>query len=911
MKSMTASLKYLAFTLAMLLVLPGFLLLGQEKTRELSPWSIDDVINQERAQDFQISPDGTRVVWVKNTPDKEKDGRTSHLFLTYLKDKPETIQLTRGKSSENRPRWSPSGERIAFLSSRKEGEEEGSKSEESGAQIWLLDLKGGEPWKVTSLEFGVISYDWVDDDHILVLAREPRTWLEIKNKERKDDSVVYEDQEHMIPQRLFLYCLKEKKWHRLTENKDQITNFYLSPDKKMVITRNNQSLSYEVDKKVKPRFFLVKLTDRSSEELFKDPFFKPTDLHWDWNSQGFYFAVLRTSDPVNETAGAEFLYYYDLKSGQYREIDLKWEWGLMGQGFLVREDGFVAWLANGAVPKWRRYFRRGNGFEFAELEGQHYPHVFSLTGRENCQKVIYAHSTASLPEQWFWATLDGQRLTGEKQLFELNPHLKNKKMAKTEVIRWKGALEEEIEGILYYPPDYQPGKKYPLFLNIHGGPTGIDLDSFEASYAYYPHLLAQKGCFVLMPNYHGSVGYGQKFVESIKGHYYDYPIEDMLKGIDYLVSKNLVNPDQLGTMGWSNGGILSIALSVWTNRFKVAGIGAADVDWFSDYGTCAFGVSFDNYYFLGAPWDRPDYYLQISPLFHFKNMKVPTIIFHGTEDTNVPFGQGMEHYRALQQIGQAPVRFIIFPGEPHGLRKLSHQRRKMEEELAWFDKHFFRTFNPVNEALKEGSPLDLALKAQSFSRVGLNYGKMVKGKLIPETVSWEGVEVGRFEVTRAQWQAFDPNYKFEPGTENYPVSGISFEQAQKYVKWLSQLTGENYRLSTAEEMRRLLALARGPENTIEYWAGYKVNHDDYKLLLEIVARLKNKPALLLPVDYFPPAGEALVYGLGGNVAEWTLNSQGKGQVQGYSAIQRADAQEAYVAPAPEYVGLRVFKQPKK
>lgn len=103
----------------------------------------------------------------------------------------------------------------------------------------------------------------------------------------------------------------------------------------------------------------------------------------------------------------------------------------------------------------------------------------------------------------------------------------------------------------------------------------------------------------------------------------------MLKGIDYLIAKGLVDGDRLGTMGWSNGGILSIALLVWTNRFKVGGIGAADVDWISDYGTCAFGVSFDNYYLLGAPWEKPDYYQQMSPLFYFKDMKTPTIISTG------------------------------------------------------------------------------------------------------------------------------------------------------------------------------------------------------------------------------------------------------------------------------------------
>ncbi|MBC7360883.1 MAG: prolyl oligopeptidase family serine peptidase [Candidatus Aminicenantes bacterium] len=910
MKKLTWPKSMVFLGLILVLFFTG-ILWSQEKKSQNSSWTVDDVINQERASDFQISPDGTKVVWVKNVPDKEKDGRISHLFLSYFNRNGETVQLTRGSSSESRPKWSPSGNLIAFLSNRKEATEGGEREATKGNQLWLLDLRGGEPWKITDLEFGVIDYDWIDEDHFLILAREPKTLREIKEKEKKDDSIVYEDQEHLIPQRLFIYCLKEKVWHRVTENQDQITNFYLSPDKKLVVTRNNQSLSYEVDKKVKPKFFLVKLQDKSSQEIFPDPFFKPKRIHWDLNSQGFYFSVMKTSDPVNETAGADFLYYYDLNSGKYYEVNLSWDWGLMELGFIVRNDGFITSLANGAIPKWRRYYRRGNEFTFEELEGQHYPHVFNLILQENGDRLVYSYTTASVPVQWYYGRLEKNKLITEKQFAEINTHLKNKKMARTEVIKWKGALDEEVEGILYYPHDYQPGKKYPLFLNIHGGPTGIDMDSFEESYAYYPNILAQKGCFVLMPNYHGSIGYGQKFVESIKGHYYEYEIEDMLKGIDYLVSKGLVDPEKLGTMGWSNGGILSIGLAVWTKRFKVAGIGAADVDWISDYGTCAFGVSFDNYYFLGAPWDRPDYYIQKSPLFHFKEMKVPTIIFHGTEDTNVPFGQGMEHYRVLQQLGQAPVRFIIFPGEPHGLRKLSHQRRKMEEELAWFDKYFFKTLTPKNEALKEGSPLDLALKAQKFARSGQNYGLLVKGKLIPETVKWQDLEVGRFEVTRAQWKAFDPGYRFEPGTENYPVSGITFDQAKKYVQWLSQLTGENYRLPSTEEAQKLFSLASGDDNTLDYWAGYPVNFDDAKLLMEAISRLKGRAPLLLPVDRFSPASDSLIFGLGGNVAEWAVDSNGQGKVLGLSALHRAKAKEAYAPPTSEYIGLRVFKQPKK
>lgn len=908
-------LAYILLAFAFIFVLTRFLQ-SQEKKSIPALWTIDDVINQERATDFNLSPDGQMVAWVKNMPDQEKDSRVSHLFLslTGRAAESQTIQLTRGHNSESRPRFSPSGQQLAFLSGRPEDNEDESDRTATGQQLWLFDVRGGEPVKVTDLEFGLINFAWLDDHHLLILAREGRTLKEIKEKEKKDDSIIFEDQEHLIPQRLFIYCLKEKKWQRLTENRDQITNFYLSPDRKLVITRNNQSLSYENDRKIKPKFFLIKLEDKTSREIFPEDFFKPDGIFWDKNSQGFYFSVMKTSDPVNETAGADFLYYYDLKANGYREINLGWEAGLMEPYILVKNDGFVAPLAAGARPKWRRYYRQAEEFSFEEIEGEHYPHIYSLTGQENGDWVVYNHTTASRPGEWYFGHLEKNKLVVDRPLVELNPYLKSKKIARTEVIKWKGALDEEIEGLLYYPHDYQPGKKYPMFLNIHGGPTGIDMDEFDESYAYYPNLLAQKGCFVLKPNYHGSNGYGQKFVESIRGHYYDYPLEDMVKGVDYLISRGMVDPERLGTMGWSNGGILSIALLVWTNRFKVGGIGAADVDWISDYGTCAFGVSFDNYYFLGAPWERPDYYQQLSPLFHFKDMKVPTIIFHGTEDTNVPFGQGMEHYRVLQQLGQAPVRFIIFPGEPHGLRKLSHQRRKMEEELAWFDRHFFKSLLPKNEALKELSPLDLYLKAQSYARSGWSYGLKIKGRLIPETVVWQDLQVGRFEVTRAQWQAFRPDYKFQPGTENYPVSGISLEEARQYVSWLSQLTGDNYRLPSVTEAQKLMAEAKSnQDNILDYWAGYPVNFDDARALQTAISNLKRPASLLLPVDRFLPAGESLIYGLTGSVAEWAIDDKGNGQVIGLSAVHRAQAAKEgdYTTPPSDYTGLRVFKTAKK
>jgi formylglycine-generating enzyme required for sulfatase activity len=288
-------------------------------------------------------------------------------------------------------------------------------------------------------------------------------------------------------------------------------------------------------------------------------------------------------------------------------------------------------------------------------------------------------------------------------------------------------------------------------------------------------------------------------------------------------------------------------------------------------------------------------------------MKVPTIIFHGTEDTSVPYEQGWEYYRALQQIGKAPVRFIVFPGEPHGLGKLAHQQRKMEEELAWFEKYFFKAEPAENEAFKKGSPLDAALKMQVFARTGQLFGRTVKGALVPELVKTEDLEVGRFEVTRAQWASYEKSYKFEAGTENYPVSGITFDQAQKYVAWLKGTSGEEFRLPKLAEAEKLAKRGDKNDNNLDFWAGYPLNPDDTKVLLEKVKVLKGVAPLLLPVDRFPGVGEELIFGLGGSVAEWAADEKGTGKAVGWSAVSHRDPMSAYVPPPAEYIGLRVVK----
>jgi dienelactone hydrolase len=496
-------------------------------------------------------------------------------------------------------------------------------------------------------------------------------------------------------------------------------------------------------------------------------------------------------------------------------------------------------------------------------------------------------------------------------LLALNEALKKKSLARTERIRWVGAMNDTVEGILYYPLTFDTAKVYPLIALIHGGPSGVDPDFFTERWTNYPHLLSSKETFVLKVNYHGSGNYGLAWVESIKERYYEYEVPDILSGINHLIAEGRVSPERLAIMGWSNGAILAIECCLRDPRFKALCAGAGDVNWTSDYGNCAFGAAFDNAYFGGPPWEIPEMYVQMSPLFRMQDMTVPTLILFGTEDRSVPTEQGWQHFRAMQQIGKAPVRFLLFPGASHGLTKISHRRRKMEEELAWLDRYLFESPQKKNEAFDDQSPLAFALKKAGVKRMGHLLGDTAGGHLIPEVIPFEGIKIGRFEVTRAQFHAFDPNFTVEPGTDNYPVTAISLPLAQTYCMWLSEKTGRSFRLPTEEEMEKLLKASESNlpfENTLDYWAGSQLTPDELESLQEKIDEIEKTRLLIEPVGSFRPFGEAGVYDLGGNVAEWVVADGRVGRIMGYSAVNSCDKRSQYKRPPLTYVGFRVCEE---
>jgi dipeptidyl aminopeptidase/acylaminoacyl peptidase len=688
----------------------------QSKLLHKQPWTAEDIVFQEYAGQFQISHNTEWVVWVKSVGDQEKDATVSRLFLSSLTDDRE-IQLTRGDDSVDQPHWSPDDQYIAFLSTRPLPK---SKSQAAGQQIWLIRPNGGEPWALTELPKGPQQIAWLDKDTIIFSAEGGASLIQQANK--KDDSIVVDDEAYKVPVRLYKVRLGDGKITELTSNIDQIVTWAASPDGKLVVARHRVSLKERFDQKVPSQVKLHDLQTGTEKIVLGELRLGLTSAFtWMTDSTGFYTSAYQTNHPKLTIAAAKVLYHYDCASGRTTQVNLNWENGLNWFGLppAATNNGFIALLAGGTRFVLARYSinKSSTGVSWKQelLSGDHVNNLMDLTASNNGKTVVYLFSSASSMPQPYRAQLQGTALTSPRQFARLNDDLvRNRAFARSEIVRWKGAKDEKVEGVLSYPENYEAGKRYPLVTLIHGGPMESDHDLWIVFESYPVPLLNQRDAFVLRPNYHGSGNRGQSWVESICcGHYLEYEGIDVNKGVDYLVDKGLVDPDRIATMGWSYGSIVSINLiTKYPERYKAAALGAGDVEYISDWGDTEMGHAFNAYYLAKTPMEDPELYVRKSPLFELDKVQTPVVIFQGTADTKVFPTQSWSFFRALQFYEKAPVKLVLLPGEPHVLEKPSHQLRVAEEEMAWLDKYLFKTSKRDSE-LRPSFAADILIQSQT------------------------------------------------------------------------------------------------------------------------------------------------------------------------------------------------------
>ena len=261
------------------------------------------------------------------------------------------------------------------------------------------------------------------------------------------------------------------------------------------------------------------------------------------------------------------------------------------------------------------------------------------------------------------------------------------RLPRQEKVAWKGKDGVTVEGLVYYPLDHDPAKRYPLVVQTHGGPASSDQYSF-GSWGSYVQVLTARGYAVLKPNYRGSTGYGDSFLRDMVGGYFRNAHLDVMAGVDSLIRSGLADPERLVKMGWSAGGHMTNKIVTFTDRFKAASSGAGAANWISMYGQSDVR-SYRTPWFGGTPWQARapvDVYWEQSPLKYVANVKTPTLFLVGEKDPRVPLPQSVEMHRALKANG-VPTKLYVAPREPHGWRELRHQLFKVNVELDWFETH--------------------------------------------------------------------------------------------------------------------------------------------------------------------------------------------------------------------------------
>lgn len=634
------------------------------------PLRVDDEVDRIQVSSPQVAPDGKWVVFVRSDLNWEKNKRETRLYRVSF-DGGEAQPFTAGPE-DRLPRWSPDGRYVAFLRATPSKEE--SQEKEKKDQIRVIPATGGEAFPLTDLSEGVKTFTWAPtSDAIVFAASDPATEQEKKALKDGDDPIyVFEGPNGQGRDRwvnLWLARLADQAPRQITREKMLVSDFDVSPDGTEVAfiyrrenARNNGNLA-EVGMARIDDGRLTRLTENLAPESGVR-----------WAPSGRELAYL-----------APDLKAWELASDKVHLLDLATRKSRLVSGGFEGSISSYVWSRDGRSVLLSAGFRANEWIFKLDVASGKVESVFDKPGVTSA--VSYSADRTRAAFVWSDALEAPDVYAVEvgsatpKRLTDLNPALRNRTLAQYRIVQWRSRDGLPIEGLLYLPLDYQPGRRLPLILTIHGGPAGVFTNSWRAE----EHILAGLGYASLLPNVRGSSNYGDRFLRGNMKDIGGGDYQDLMTGVDKLIADGVADAEKLGVRGWSYGGILGGWLLTQTTRFKAASLGAMVADWTSEYGQ-GFNHDVRLWYIGGEPWTNPEGYRRMSPLTHIGKVATPTLLLHGEEDTTDTVEQSMNFFNALWEMGR-PTRFIRFPRQPHGLREPRHQRTKMVEEIAWMQKH--------------------------------------------------------------------------------------------------------------------------------------------------------------------------------------------------------------------------------
>jgi dipeptidyl aminopeptidase/acylaminoacyl peptidase len=616
--------------------------------------------------DPRISPDGQSVVFAVSTVGQKGEHAEQAIWLS--RDGAPAQPLTAGTAHDANARWSPDGSRIVFCSDRLQRGDD-------TFRLYLLTLAGGEARPLGELQGELTMPAWAPDGRtVAVLRKDPETAEEKKSKEERNDPIVAG--ENAKPHRVWAVDVETGKARCLTFGHRQVWSYAWTPDSAsiVILTTAEADLNTIFDA---GDLWSVPASGGAPRHLATFPVL-PGNLVVVERADGLAVAVRGNhgrEDP------SDSVWVVPIDGGEPRNL-------LPGHEGAVEEiiarpghpDGLVLRMVertHGAIY--------GLSVDEPTLEaltpaGRH--GTGSVMSGPSCsadgQRVAMVWSDSTTPEEvYIGDATASDAVTRFGEAFQ-------GRLCRVETVRWSSGDGVEIEGLLTYPAGYESGRRYPLVVEIHGGPSWQWEDRVMLNWHDWAQLLASHGYAVLAPNPRGSTGYGSAFQALLQDDVGGGEAQDLISGAEAMVERGIADPDRLGIGGWSWGGYLTAWTITQTDRFKAAVMGAGLANVVSDHGQNDIPAM--NLQILpGQLYDHLDTYWKVSPMRYIRNVRTPTLILHGDQDARVHPAQGMEYHRALKTLG-VPTTFVRYPREPHGIKERAHQIDLMERLVAWYDR---------------------------------------------------------------------------------------------------------------------------------------------------------------------------------------------------------------------------------
>jgi dipeptidyl aminopeptidase/acylaminoacyl peptidase len=627
----------------------------------------DDIYSVQEVSDPQVSPDGQWVAYLVTTNDRESDSALSAVWMVSW-DGTQRLALTAPSGGTSKPRWSPDGRFLAFLSTPAGSEK---------SQVMLMDRRGGESRQLTKADGDIAGYSWSPNGKQIALVIDPPAQAQkpvvidaIHFKQDEDGYLGEGRNRH-----LFLFDVDTKNLDTLTADPGFNEDLPAwSPDGRLIAFIRTRERGADQDGR--EDIDVIEARPGAAVKTAARPY-APNSQRLAWNPRGGAITFLQGGEPKFNAYMQDHLFFVPVNGG---------------------EPGALTGKLDRAVTSYAMPDDSPDIYITVEDDGRAYPAAVSLSGAHISPLVPagpFVVSNLSTAHGHTAVLKSGDHELAEVyalengQLRKLTAHndafLADRRLGEVEDIKFKSRDGTEIHGLIVKPPSFKAGQKYPTVLWIHGGPNGQDEHSLVLDgYQFEHQMFAAKGFIVLRVNYRGGSGRGLDFAKAIYADWGHKEVLDLLAGIDYLVARGLADKDRLAIGGWSYGGILTDYTIATDRRFKAAISGAGSANQLATYGSDEYVLQYNAE--LGPPWRDTALWLKVSyPFFHADRIHTPTLFIGGDKDFNVPIIGGEQMYQSLRTLG-VPAQLIVYPGQHHVFTRPSFVKDLAERMSAWLDR---------------------------------------------------------------------------------------------------------------------------------------------------------------------------------------------------------------------------------